>query len=167
MNTDNTQPGAIRRKDREIADLNEILDLLKQCKVCRLALCMNNKPYIVPLNYGYTYADNKLTLYFHSALVGRKIDMLRANPRVCFETDTGHELVRGETACTYSFRYASVIGSGCILFIDDKDEKISALNILMRRQSGEDRDFIFNDADIEKVLVYKLIVEEFTGKRHL
>jgi len=156
----------MRRSDREITDTEEKLAILDKCKVCRLGLSVNNDLYIVPLNFGYTFANNALTLYFHSAQEGKKIDMLRANPHVCFELDTGHDLVHGDTACTYSFRYASLIGSGRVSFIDSREEKVYALNALMRHQTGQNRDLAFNDADLDQVLVYKLVVSEMSGKQH-
>ena len=156
----------MRRKEREITDLNEKLAVLKKCKVCRLGLSLHDEPYIIPLNFGYSFADNALTLYFHSAAEGKKIDVLRANPRACFEIDTDHELVESDIACGYSFRYASLIGSGRVTFITGTEEKCGALNVLMQHQTGTDRTFTFSDAEIERVLVYKLTVSEFTGKRY-
>lgn len=47
----------MRRKDREITDICAILELVSECKVCRLAMTDGGVPYIVPLNYGYEYAD--------------------------------------------------------------------------------------------------------------
>jgi len=155
----------MRRKDREITDLNEKLAVLKQCKVCRLGLSLHDEPYIIPLNFGYSFADNVLTLYFHSAADGKKIDVLRANPMACFEVDTDHELVESDIACGYTFRYASLIGSGRVTFITDTEEKRNALNALMRHQTGEDRVFSFRDEEIARVLAYKLTVSEFSGKR--
>ena len=156
---------AMRRKDREIQDINEKLTLLKKCKVCRLGLCEHKVPYIVPLNFGYSFMHTVLTLYFHSAPEGKKIDMLRANPNACFEIDAEHELVRHENACNYSFRYASLIGSGTVSFIDDPEEKRHALNALMQHQTGEAKSFDFKDEEIACVLVFKLTVSEFSGKR--
>ena len=155
----------MRRKDREITELDEKLALLKKCKVCRLGVSMNDEPYIIPLNFGYSFADNTLTLYFHSAVEGRKIDILRANPAACFEIDTDHELKQADTACAYGFHYSSLIGSGRVTFISGREEKLFALNTLMRHQTGEERVFTFSDDEIERVLVYKLTVSEFTGKR--
>ena len=51
--------------------------------------------YIVPLNFGYTYEDDVLKLYFHSAGEGRKVDALAADPKVAIEMDTDHYLVEG------------------------------------------------------------------------
>ena len=43
----------MRRKDREITDIEELLAVVSRCKVCRLAMAENNRPYVVPLNFGY------------------------------------------------------------------------------------------------------------------
>ena len=75
----------MRRKDREITGRENIEPILRACKTCRVAMIADGAPYVVPLNFGYTWDDDGLTLYFHSGLKGKKIDALRADPRVCFE----------------------------------------------------------------------------------
>lgn len=84
----------MRRKDREITDICAILDLVSECKVCRLAMTDGGVPYIVPLNYGYEYADGALTFYFHSAKEGRKLEILKKNPTVCLEWTAGASLLK-------------------------------------------------------------------------
>lgn len=155
----------MRRKDREITDVNEKIALLEKCKVCRIGLAENNAPYIVPLNFGYTFCDDVLTLFFHSAREGRKIDILRNNPRACFEIDTEHGLIPNDIACRTGFTFASLIGFGTISFIEDREEKVAALNALMRHQTGKDIPFSYDDAVLNTVAVYKMEVDEFTGKR--
>jgi len=68
----------MRRKDREVTNLDEIRDIIEKCKVCHLAMVDNGMPYVIPLNFGYIIADNLLTLFFHSAKEGRKINILKA-----------------------------------------------------------------------------------------
>ena len=65
----------MRRKDREINDKFAIESIIRKASVCRLAMVDGNRPYIVPLCFGYQ-GD---ALYFHSANVGKKLD--RANKR--------------------------------------------------------------------------------------
>jgi nitroimidazol reductase NimA-like FMN-containing flavoprotein (pyridoxamine 5'-phosphate oxidase superfamily) len=157
----------MRRADREITDIADKLGIIGRSKVCRLGLADGDEPYIVPLNFGYEYTEGILFLYFHSAREGRKIDILRKNRRACFEVDGKHELIGGGTACEYGFAYESVTGAGFVEFIEDREGKIRALNLLMRRQTGEDRDFAYQDAQIDRVAVYRLRVENFTGKRRV
>ena len=72
----------ITRREREVTDINEILSILDKAKVLHLGLVDGDEPYVVPMNYGYVMEDGKLTVYLHGAKVGRKLDVMRANPKV-------------------------------------------------------------------------------------
>ena len=155
----------MRRQDREIADINDKLDIIKKCKVCRLGLSENNIPYIVPLNFGYTYKNSTLTLFFHSALEGKKLEIIKNNNKACFEIDCGTELVKGEKACSHGYIFRSVIGFGEIHFLDSRDDKIHALNIIMEHQTEKDAIYAFTDDELKNVQLYKMDVDTFTGKQ--
>ena len=43
----------MRRKDKEITDRDDISQVIRKCQVCRIGLAMDNKPYIVPVSFGY------------------------------------------------------------------------------------------------------------------
>ncbi|MBD9243128.1 MAG: pyridoxamine 5'-phosphate oxidase family protein, partial [Clostridiales bacterium] len=43
----------MRRSDREITDLGEILSIINDCKVIHLAMVDDGEPYLLPLNFGY------------------------------------------------------------------------------------------------------------------
>ena len=47
----------MRRKDREIKEFDEIIDVLSRCKVLHLALISDGKPYAVPVNFGYAVCE--------------------------------------------------------------------------------------------------------------
>jgi nitroimidazol reductase NimA-like FMN-containing flavoprotein (pyridoxamine 5'-phosphate oxidase superfamily) len=155
----------MRRKDKEIINIDEKLEIIAKCKVCRLGLSENNYPYIVPLNYGFSYDDGKLTLYFHCAKEGKKIDIIKKNNNVCFEIDCDTKLVEGKNPCDYGYEFRSIIGFGKIIFLDIKDEKIDGLNYLMKQQTGKDKKYYFNENELNNVLVFKMQVDEFTGKQ--
>ncbi|HHU72838.1 MAG TPA: pyridoxamine 5'-phosphate oxidase family protein [Clostridiales bacterium] len=154
----------MRRKDREVTDMNELIKIIDQCKVCRIAMEDKDGLYIVPMNYGYSYEDNQLVLFFHSAKEGRKITALKDNSDVCIEMDCEHSLITGDEACQYSYAYKSIIGNGEALFIDDVVEKKTAMSILMKHQTGID--FSLDDRMVNSVSVFKIIVHSFTGKYH-
>ena len=156
----------MRRKDREITNQAEIISIIDKCQVCRLGLSDDNTPYVVPMNYGYKYQDGKLTLYFHGAKVGKKLEIIAKNPKACFEVDCSHELMVGEEAWNCTMKYESVIGHGEISFCIDKSEIAEGLQILMRRVV-KDKEFTFSEHVIDSVTVFKLEVSEFTGKRNL
>lgn len=153
----------MRRKDREVTNEQELLQILSECKVCRVAVQDEAGLYIVPLNFGYRYQQKKLTLYFHSAKEGRKVRAFAQNPKIAFETDCGHKLIEGNNACEYGYAFKSIIGSGQISIVDNPEEKKTALAELMKHQTG--KNFEFDDSMAGSVLVYKVDVENFTGKQ--
>ena len=154
----------MRRKDRQINDFMEIYDIIKRCDICRIALNNDGYPYILPLNFGVSSEDEKLTFYFHSALEGQKLQLIEKDNRASFEMDCSHELQYFEERgyCTYA--YESVMGKGHILMIEDEKEKFEALEILMDHYHPGKKAW-FNPAAIPRTAVYKLVVEEFTAKR--
>lgn len=76
----------LRRKDREVKDFSEIIRIIESCDCCRLGFVDNREAYIVPLNFGYEIKGSDLTLYFHSAKEGRKIDLVSKQETVSFES---------------------------------------------------------------------------------
>ena len=152
----------MRRKDLEVTDKAELKRILDGCKVCRLGI-YGEPPYIVPMNFGYTWTDG-LTLYFHSAPKGRKIDLMREHPKVSFEMDCDHLLVTGATACRYTYRYASLYGEGEARFIEACDEKLAALKAIMAHVTGAD-DYEYEEAAVRSVQVFAVDAIAITGKR--
>ena len=154
----------MRRHDREVTDMDRILEIIDACDCCRLGLVDGGRAYIVPLNFGFEY-DGRLTLYFHSASEGRKLDLIRAARYADFEMDTRHELVEAEKACGYSFLYSSVMGGGSIELIDDCDGKLYALRQIMKHYTGE-REFEFDLSLVGRTTIMKLVVDEISCKEH-
>jgi nitroimidazol reductase NimA-like FMN-containing flavoprotein (pyridoxamine 5'-phosphate oxidase superfamily) len=154
----------MRRKDRAVTDPQEILKIVSKCDICRLAMVDQGKPYMVPMNFGFDLQDNTLTLTFHSAYTGRKIDILYANPEVCFEMDCEHALIEGPHACDYSFAFSSVIGTGKVEFVTIYQEKEAALALLMKQQTGSDK-FTFSPKEIDNIKVMKIVTKDFSVKR--
>ena len=101
----------MRRKEREVTDYNKMIEILKSCDCCRIGLVDDKGAHIVPMNFGYEDNNGKLTLYFHGATEGKKIDLINNQPEISFETDTKHELVTSDTACGHSYLYQSIMGS--------------------------------------------------------
>lgn len=81
----------MRKAKREITDFDDIVSVMRRCDVCRLALNgADGTPYVVPLNFGLAVAEDALSLYFHSALEGQKMDLMKRDNRAAFEMDCGH-----------------------------------------------------------------------------
>ncbi len=154
----------MRRVDREVKDVSEILEIIKSCASMTLALMDGDEPYLLPMNYGFDYVDEKLTFYLHCAHQGKKLDIIRKNENVWFSMDTDHHLLEAEMACAYSMFYASVKGKGKISIVDDVDFKIKALNEVMKQYAPE-KEFVFEEKHTKAVTVLKIEVESFTAKR--
>ena len=152
----------MRRKDREVLDVNEIVEIVSQCKVCVIGMHDGEDIYLVPLNFGHTYVDNELTLYFHCASEGKKIDLLKVNPRVSFEMDCNHDLQ--PSGDSYTYKYGCVIGKGVVEFIDDNEKKNDAFQVLLKNYDVSD--LPITDAMLTTTTVFKVKVSEFTGKKN-
>lgn len=155
----------MRRKDREVSDINKIESIIKKCDSLTLALNDEESgfPYILPLNFGYEVMNGKLLLFFHSALEGKKVELMKKDNRASFQMDTDHELLYNEDRGYCTMNYKSVVGRGRIKIIEDYDEKIKALKNLMRHNhNGIDK--YFNDRAVSRTLVYQLEVDEIIAK---
>jgi nitroimidazol reductase NimA-like FMN-containing flavoprotein (pyridoxamine 5'-phosphate oxidase superfamily) len=150
----------MRRKEKEIRDPEEIATILKKSPVLRLGLCCEDVPYVVPLNFGYRDG----CLYLHSAKQGKKLDMIRANPRVCFETDMDVEVIRADQPCDWGARFASVIGFGTASILEDPEERKSGLDAIMEHYSSQPTQ-PYPDSLLQHTAVIRVRIEEMTGKR--
>lgn len=153
----------MRRKDREITDLDRIQDIIASCDVCRLALHDEEYPYIVPLNFGFERQGDAFVLYFHCARVGKKLDLLRKNNRVSFEMDTARKLIDGPEACDYTMEFESVIGTGTAELVQGED-KLHGLRLLMKQYVPDDREWTFGEKMVQAVEVIRLVCQNVTGK---
>lgn len=127
--------------------------------MCRIALADGGAPYVVPVNFGYQDG----CLYFHSDREGKKMDILRRNSRVCFEVDIDQELVRRKTACQWGMRYRSVIGFGRAFFVEGREEKRAALDIIMQHYS--DGPFQYDEKQVDEVAIVRVEIDSMTGKQ--
>ena len=114
------------------------------------------------MNYGYTKENGKLVMYLHSAVRGKKLDMIRRNPKVFFEIDCDLVPFESELPCQYGLAYSSVMGKGIARIVDDVEEKKKAMSILMKTQTG--KDFTFEDRLVSIVAVIRIDVDAYTAK---
>ena len=112
--------------------------------------------------YGYTLEEGKLTLYLHSAVRGKKLDMIQANPKVFFAVDCDVLPFDGVRPCQYGMVYSSIMGRGEAHIVEDVEEKKQAMSILMKTQTG--KDFTFEDRLVSIVAVIRIDVAEYTAK---
>lgn len=154
----------MRRTDREVNSVAEIAAILEKCESGTLALTDGDRPYAVPVNFGFERAGDSVTLWFHCAAEGKKLGLIRKNPSACFSADCSHRLIEGDEACEYGYGFESVVASGRISFAGSPEEKRRGLKLIMR-QYAPDREFSFPDAAVSRVTVLRLDAGELTGKR--
>jgi 5-nitroimidazole antibiotic resistance protein nimB len=153
----------MRRKDREVNEISEILKIADSAEVLHLGLFDGEYPYVVPLHYGYVYEDEKLIFYMHGAKEGHKLDLIRENAKSCIELECDVEPISGgDIACKYSSSYSSIIAKGVCEIVEDSTEKLRGLNILMKHQTG--KKFEINEQMAKAVTVMKFTAKEFSAK---
>lgn len=149
----------MRRTDKEIRDKDLIEQIIAQAQVCRLGLCKDRRPYIVPVSFGY---DGKF-IYFHTAMEGMKIDFMTSNNQVCFELEHDVKVIpNNNNACKWTFSFYSVIGFGIVEEVMDFLCKIDALNQIMKQYSN--REWDFNEQLLEKVRLWRISIEQISCK---
>jgi len=149
----------MRKKEREILDPLVIEAIIRSSLVCRLAFVDGHRPYLVPVCFGY----RQRTLYFHGALQGKKMDLIRAGSPVCFEFESEVVPKPDPEACNWSMRYRSVIGFGRAVIIEDIEEKRTALNIIMAQYAHDQ--YSISEKSLKGTAVVKIIIEEMRGKQ--
>lgn len=155
----------MRRNDREVTDPARIEDIISRCACCRIGFYDDGEVYIVPLSFGYEAKGDAYVFYFHGAREGRKLDLIRKNPRVGFEMDTDYALHEADAACGYSARFQSVIGNGVMSIVSEAGEKKRGLSLLMEHNTGKSG-WSFDDRAVSAVAVFKLEVTKLSCKEH-
>ena len=152
----------ITRREREVTDPAQILDILNRAQIVHIAMVDGDEPYVIPMNYGFTMEEGKLTLYLHGAKKGRKLDVLQVNPKVFFSLECDVQPFEGDIACRYGTAYSSVLGAGVAHIVEDPADKCEGLSIIMKTQTG--RDFSFDEKMASIVSVIRIDVDYYTAK---
>ena len=153
-------PDGMRRKDKEIIDRSEIDEIIRSCLVCRLALLVEDLPYILPVAFAY----DGCCIYFHTAQAGWKITSLVKEPQVCFEFEHNVKVMPSkQDPCKWTFAFECVIGFGKVFEIEQEQQKIHALNCIMQQYSGPTDQF--SSSAISQTRVWKINIDNISGKR--
>lgn len=153
----------MRRNDRAINDMELIREILSKCQVVRVAMCKDNLPYLVPLNYGYEFKNEDLILYCHCANKGKKLDFLDNNPNVFIEIDNEKDIIEGNTPCDFGFEYFSIMSEGKVEFVHNIYEKIHGLNKIMEHYTSKYENEFKSEA-LNKVFLIKITCTNFSAK---
>jgi len=150
----------MRRTDKEVGSREEINAIIRGSHVCRIALAMDNMPYILPVSFGY---DGE-SIYLHTAKEGKKINYFKNNNNICFEFERNVKLVKDtKIACKWTFSYESVIGFGKIHELESLEQREVGLNRIMSQYSG--KEWVFGEDSLKNIRVWKIEITSITGKR--
>ncbi len=149
-----------RRIEREITSREQLVEVVRHCRYMTLAMCRHDEPYQVALNYGFDEATS--SFYVHCAKQGRKLDFLRANPRVwgMIIDDLGY--VKGK--CSHHYR--AVMVEGRAEFVDEAAQKRRALEIMI--DQAERTDAVEMKAGLAgktaEVVILRIVATAMSGK---
>ena len=156
----------LRRKDREITDPGALEQIIQQHRYAVIALCRDNEPYIVTLDYGYD-SENRV-LYFHCAKEGKKIDFIKANPKACATIIA--EGAQTSDICDHT--YKSVVLNGMIELVDSKPESDKAINSMIEQLEKKQPERFRRKLDPShksyvNLQILKMKISEMTGKERV
>lgn len=155
----------MRQAKKEIKDYAVITGLLEKCHVGRLGTNgADGYPVVKPLNFAY----HKEKIYFHTAKEGEKVDDIKRDARVCFETDLPIALVKSKgEPCRADYYYRSVIIKGRAHMVEDRDERLFALKLLLQKYQPEGGYGDFLEEKLQITGVVRIDIEQMTGKEDL
>jgi nitroimidazol reductase NimA-like FMN-containing flavoprotein (pyridoxamine 5'-phosphate oxidase superfamily) len=154
----------LRRADRALGESSEIDAILERCEVGRLGLWSRGEPYVVPLHFAHQWTGDQLTIYFHGAGAGRKIEAVGAGARACFEADRRVGLVDDAKICEIGATFESVIGWGRIEICADPATVLAGLAAIVEKYApGRSSELTERAASL--VTVLRLDLDQITAKR--
>ncbi len=151
----------LRRKDKEITDAVILKKILKTTKYVTIALSKDNMPYLVSLSHGYDEERN--CIYFHCATMGKKLDYLKSNNTVWGQAILDYGYADGK--CDHL--YASVHFQGKVTFLEKYEEKLSAIECIIR-QLDRNPERLLEGIDAERLkatTVGRIDLDYISGKK--
>jgi len=138
----------------------EIEEVIRACKTCYLAMSVDDRPYVLPMNF----ALDGDTIILHSAQEGRMWESILKNPQVSINWTLGEELAWQDVqvGCSYRVKSKSVLVEGKVEIIEDYEEKYRCMQVMMAQYS--DREFKFGEPSIRNVGVFKVHIEKIAAK---
>ncbi len=139
-----------------------MLAILDEAKYVVIAMCRDNEPYLATLSHGYDRERN--CIYFHCAKEGKKVDILNEQNIVWGQALMDKGYVQG--SCDHL--YATTQFKGRVTFVENKDEKKHALEIMidaLEENPQEVMDSQLSEKSIEGVQIGRIDIEYLSGKK--
>jgi nitroimidazol reductase NimA-like FMN-containing flavoprotein (pyridoxamine 5'-phosphate oxidase superfamily) len=142
-----------------VASRREMERVLAEERVGFLGLSLDGQPYVLPLTYGYVAGK----ILFHGASAGKKLDYMRANPRVCFTVARQFgEVVPHPQGAVCHVNSDSVICYGTARIIDDVEERRETLNAFNHCLQSDAEEISIED--VSNCSAVEITVTEMTGR---
>jgi len=151
----------MRRSEKAIKSRRRLVELIEQQEHMTIAMCKGSKPYLVTINHSLD--RDAMCLNFHCASKGKKVDYLKANPRVWGQVLQDNGYIEGE--CNYAYR--TVMFSGTAEFVTDMEEKRHALDLMIDKLEGDPdrmKKQSLTDDKLRKVAICKIRIGGLSGK---
>lgn len=153
----------MRRKDLEVLDMDEKINMMKKCEILHLAFYNGDYPYVIPMNFGFFRDGEKLTLYLHSAREGQKLECMKKNPHVGFQMECFQRDKTKGIHCKTT--YDSLCGYGELSIVEQEEEMVLATNCMMD-QYEKKRVVKYSAALYRDIYMLRLEVKELIGKAY-
>lgn len=144
-----------------IEERHLIEEIISKNTICYVGMIdKGGFPYVIPMNFGYQ--DD--VIYLHSAQEGKSIESIHINPNVCitFCGESSLTYQNEEVACSYRMKGSSVICRGKVVFEEDYDNKVKALDIMMKKYTT--RAFTYSKPAVNNVKIWKVEIDSISSK---
>lgn len=152
----------LQLQDKQITDEDEIKEIINQGKYATIALCKDNRPYLVAMNYGYDSREQ--AIYFHSSKTGKKLDFIASNSLACVEIVDNQGYLQGK--CNHKYR--SVVIEGKLSILTRPADKKVGMNILIdhleEKSSILKKKKLNDDSVYKNIVILRLDIVSISGK---
>lgn len=153
----------MRRQDREVTGTENILKILCNAQTMSVAMVDDGMPYVVNVSYGVVADGKNISLCFHTAKAGRKMDIIVKNPNVAVSIVSHYEVSTADNACKWTAKYTSVYAEGKAVVVEDNVLKKLCFDKIMER-SGAAGEQVYTPASFENTAIVKIELAHVTAK---
>jgi uncharacterized protein len=152
----------VREPQRAVYDRSVVNQILDEGFICHVGFNVEGQPYVIPTSY----ARNNDLLYVHGSAASRMLRNAAAGIPVCLTVTLLDGLVLARSIFNHSMNYRSVVVLGVATLINDREEKLGALQALSEHilpgRWKETRQP--NEQELKATSILQLPIEEFSAK---
>lgn len=140
---------------------NEINNILCSQAVGRIACCDGKHPYIVPVVYSYDGSS-----IFAQTYEGKKLEMMRKNPNVCFQVDVSNDIFNWQSVLVFG-QFEEIIGEKVELIRDTHFSKVMPLmtgSSIHQHEHDEGKGHELKENTRIKPIMFRIIINEKSGR---